>query len=238
MGKLSYLSALVLSILVAGCGSENAQEIIGKPKAYEFQITVTNLTAGQPLSPAALILHDPGWHLFSTGVTASEGLEYIAEAGDNQPLMRLLRHNVRVRKTDIGAAPILPGGSESFVIRVRDRGQLFLSYAAMLVNTNDGFAGLDALKLSDMAKGAHIEHQLMSYDSGTEANSETANTVPGPAVAGGLGQGFNPARDDVRDQVYVHPGVVSVDDGLDTSALSSLQRWDNPVARIEITRLD
>jgi hypothetical protein len=35
----------------------------------------------------------------------------------------------------------------------------------------------------------------------------------------------------------MHPGIISKDDGLTTSALTSINRWDNPVARITITRL-
>ena len=48
------------------------------------------------------------------------------------------------------------------------------------------------------------------WDSGTEANSETAATIPGPA---GGGEGFNATRDD-SDTVSFHSGVISQDDGL------------------------
>jgi len=36
--------------------------------------------------------------------------------------------------------------------------------------------------------------------------------------------------------VLVHAGVISVDDGLTTSALNESHRFDNPVVRITITR--
>ena len=70
---------------------------------------------------------------------------------------------------------------------------------------------------------------LLSYDAGTELNRETAATL-GSA-------GFNAARDDVTSTLTVHGGVVSKDDGLTNSALTQLEKWDNPVARVSIKRM-
>ena len=72
------------------------------------------------------------------------------------------------------------------------------------------------------------------WDSGTELNDELAATIPGPA---GGGEGFNTTRDDT-DVVSFHPGVISQDDGLATSALSGNHRFLNPGARITITRTE
>jgi len=83
-----------------------------------------------------------------------------------------------------------------------------------------------------LAVGESLMVATRAYDAGTEANSETSATVPGPA---GGGTGFNVVRDDV-DRVSLHSGVVSNQDGLPTSALSDLQRFDNPTARIVVTR--
>jgi len=58
--------------------------------------------------------------------------------------------------------------------------------------------------------------------------------VPGPAAGG---EGFNVTRDDLVDRVTVHAGVVTRDDGLSTSALDVSHRFDNPVARIVVTRI-
>ena len=77
-----------------------------------------------------------------------------------------------------------------------------------------------------------------AYDTGTEANTESADTVPGPAAGGGAQEGFNAARDDVRDAVFVHAGVITADDGLTSSTLSFTNRWDNPVMQVEIERLN
>ena len=71
-----------------------------------------------------------------------------------------------------------------------------------------------------------------AYDAGTEANSEAAGTIPGPADSG---EGFNEERDDVN-YVAMHPGVVSQHDGLSSSVLSSQHKFDNPLTQVVITR--
>ena len=78
--------------------------------------------------------------------------------------------------------------------------------------------------------------RLNVYDSGTEADSETAATIPGPATMG-QGEGFNVARDDRADQVTMHPGVVTQDDGLPDSVLDSTHRFDNLVAKVTVKRV-
>ena len=82
-----------------------------------------------------------------------------------------------------------------------------------------------------------MSFNVLSYDSGTEANLETSDTVPGPAATGGLQEGFNAARNDIRDAVYVHAGVVTRDDGLDDSALSEIHRWDHPAISVLVERM-
>jgi hypothetical protein len=101
----------------------------------------------------------------------------------------------------------------------------------MLGKTNNGFTGVSAQSLATLAVGATVNTHLLSYDAGIERNTETAATVPGLG-----GEGFNPARDDIINTVQLHPGVVSMDDGLPTSGLTQVNRWDNPVALLSITR--
>ena len=97
----------------------------------------------------------------------------------------------------------------------------------MLVNTNDGFIGLNGVDISELGIDESLVLYARVYDAGTEANTETAATVPGQG-----GEGMNAARDD-RDFI----AVVSQDDGLATSALDASHRFDNPAARIVITRI-
>jgi len=101
------------------------------------------------------------------------------------------------------------------------------------VNTNDAFTALNNLGAANMAVGESRTATTISYDSGTEANTEAAGTIPGPADGG---EGFNAVRDDIANEVRMHSGVLSADDGLNSSRLSEIHRWDNPVARITVTR--
>lgn len=87
----------------------------------------------------------------------------------------------------------------------------------------------------------------VTWDAGTEANTETAATMPGPAAsaAGGGGEaaGYDVVRDDLADAVRLHQGVVTsanADDpsreGLSTSVLTEAHRFDFPTSRVVITR--
>jgi hypothetical protein len=86
-----------------------------------------------------------------------------------------------------------------------------------------------------MAVGDVLTIHGIAYDAGTEADSELATDIPGPA---GGGEGYNAARDDQADQVAMHAGVISGDDGFATSDLTEQHRFDNPVVEVRISRTD
>ena len=140
-------------------------------------------------------------------------------------------HNVLATAT--GAGVLLPGTTESADLTVTTAGSIRLTLATMLVNTNDAFGGLNARSLDHLAVGQSATFLAPAYDAGTEANSESAASVPGPAAGG---EGFNIVRDDM-DFVHLHPGVLSSQDGLAGSALSNAHRWDNPVFKLVVTRI-
>ncbi|GAB3026548.1 spondin domain-containing protein [Bowmanella dokdonensis] len=224
------MSPLVLVLALSGCWLDDDKiEQVAEPEPVmvRYEVTVTNLTAGQPISPLALLLHESG-RLWEVGQSASVALEQVAEEGNNQAMLA----TERVLASSAGESPILPGQSETLSISIEEKTDSLLSIAAMLGNTNDGFTGLNALDLAQLSEGDSWEGNSFAYDAGTEANSESLHTVPGPAAGG---EGFNGARDD-RDFISMHPGVVSAPDGLPDSALTVAQRFDNPVARIRITR--
>lgn len=220
-----FMVPLIGMAVLAGCHDN------GHMASYE--VTVTNLSEAQPLSPPALVLHRPGYHLWQVGSAASDGLEQLAEGGATSALLTEAEAELAVKATGADSAVILPGMQSSVIIDSVHYNDLALSLAAMLVNTNDGFAGVNAERVGDL--GVHDSHSIdvVAYDAGTEANSESAATVPGPAAGG---EGYNSTRDD-RNTVGGHPGVISADDGLNGSALSAAHRFDNPVARITVTRL-
>lgn len=205
------------------------------PAMASFDVTVVNLTNAQPLSPAAVMAHQSGYSIFAIGSPASAGLEEMAEGGDNTALLAEAGADAMVIVTGSGAAPIGPAGSETVTLDMLDseRAGLQVSVGTMLVNTNDAFSGLNGVSVAEMAVGETLQFDAIAYDAGTEADTEMAIHIPGPA---GGGEGFNATRDDGADQVAMHAGVVSQDDGLATSDLTEQHRFDNPVVRIRIER--
>ncbi|NNC65679.1 MAG: hypothetical protein HKN84_12905 [Gammaproteobacteria bacterium] len=202
-----------------------------------FEVTTTNLTNAQPLSPAAVIAHQSGYSVFEIGTPATIGLEVLAEDGTTSALIAGARASAAVVATATGAAPIGPAGSETIAIDVptSELSGLTLSTSMMLVNTNDAITGINGVDVSSLAVGDSVTLRSIAYDAGTEANTEAAVHIPGPA---GGGEGFNGARDDVADRVAMHSGVVSQDDGKPTSDLTGQHRFDNPVAAIRIERIN
>jgi len=204
----------------------------------KYSITVTNLTSGQPFSPLVYSLHYSGFSPFTIGMPATIGLEKIAESGAADDFISAARSNPDVVIADHATGLTLPGETKmlsvTLSIDMAKSNQLLFSLVNMLGNTNDAFAGVDGAAIGALAVDQSLTLNAISYDAGTEMNTESAATVPGPA---GGGEGFNALRDDIADQVTVHPGAVTHDDGKVDSTLTQIHRWDNPVARITITRL-
>lgn len=234
------VAASAAGLLLTACGSsDDTPAPLPPPPPASFELTLTNLTAGQPLSPLVAIAHDGSFALMTIGEPASVELERLAEGAETDPLVAVARASAMVSTTAVGTGgPVAPGASTtvSFDVPQGALATAHLSLATMLVNTNDAIAALDGQAIGALAVGESMSVDLASYDTGTEANSESADTIPGPAGAGGAQQGFNAARDDIGDAVHAHSGAVTAADGLVGSALTALYRWDNPVARVRVRR--
>jgi len=70
---------------------------------------------------------------------------------------------------------ILPGASTSFEVSVSGNDRL-LSFVSRLVNTNDGFIGLDAIRLT----GGTKTYPLYALDAGTEMNDQLMASINTP----------------------------------------------------------
>ncbi len=234
--KFSTAAILSLTLLLGACSDDDDDEemmvepeLTPMPVNVSYEVSVTNLTYGQPMSPIGVALHSEG-QLWMVGESASAELEQMAEGGDNSALLALSVVNASAS----GDAPFGPGATQTVTVTIEDTTDSKLSLVSMLVNTNDAFTGLNAIDLASLAAGDSWTGYAGVYDAGTEANSEMAGTIPGP-IDGGTG--FDAARDDV-DFVAMHPGVVSMDDGLSTSVLTQAHRFDNPAVYITITRTE
>ncbi|MGX1114202.1 hypothetical protein ACSSVW_003645 [Pseudoalteromonas sp. MBR-15] len=227
------LIILALGVSLAACSDSDNNDVEVKPPvvvtptSYEFTVTITNLTAAQPFSPVALIAHTEGM-LWQIGNSASEALERMAEGGDNSQLLTV----DFATHAQSAENPLPPGEQLTLTFTSEQLESLKISLATMLVNTNDAFTGLNAIDVSSLAVNESLSRNSLAYDAGTEANSEASGTIPGPADSG---EGYNENRDDINS-VAMHPGVVSQDDGLTDSVLTSQHKFDNPVAQIIITR--
>ncbi|MFC1748245.1 spondin domain-containing protein [Pseudomonadota bacterium] len=220
--KFSILALTSLALLQA-CNLTDENTL------KRYSVTVTNLTNNQPLAPVGTVLHKEGYHAYSVGGTASNQLESLAESGDNSTLLSTAEADVMVIDTISGSGVITPGSSETMTVQGMGA-QPRLSLVSMLVNTNDGFVAIDSSDISELASGESRVMYTKAYDAGTEANTEAASDVPGQS-----GEGFNMARND-RDFVAIHAGIVGMDDGLATSVLDQSHRFDNPVAKVVVTR--
>jgi len=234
LNKKSLLLPL-LGIALLGCGGDDDKDemvIPVEPPAptpmYSYEVTVSNLTYAQPLSPIGIALHKEG-NFWQLGEMASTELETLAESGDNSALLALDMVDISVSDS----APLGPGNSITLTVTTEDMMDAKLSLVSMMVNTNDGFSGLNAIDVSALEVGVKLNFKTRAYDSGTEANDEAIGTIPGPAD---MGEGFNALRNDV-DFVAVHPGVVGNDDGLSQSVLNYEHKFDNPLMAVSITRI-
>lgn len=229
-------------------GSDGQDGINGNSAVYTVQIT--NLTYSQPFAPAAVILHESGFHSFSEGEPASMGIEIMAEGGDPSMVITEAMDSTDFLDAQNSGGILGPrsmGTELTLVVPELDADDLRLTVTTMLVNTNDAFTGLNAANVSNMAVGDIKTFMTVTWDAGTEANTETAATMPGPAAgaAGGGGEaaGYDVVRDDLADAVRLHQGVVTSAnandpsrEGLSTSVLTEAHRFDFPTSRVVITR--
>jgi hypothetical protein len=100
----------------------------------------------------------------------------------------------------------------------------------MLVNTNDGFFAVDTEALPRFRGGSRT-YYAVAYDAGSELNNEHCDFVPGPACEGISGENYR-AVEGAEGFVYVHNGVHGIADLEPT-----MQDWNNPVAKVVVTRI-
>ena len=226
---LSLTGIILAGTLLSGCADDDNNST---PAMATYTVTVTNLTANQPLSPPAVVLHTGTYAGWAIGQAASSGLEVLAEGGDSTDFLAEAGLSSAVRGTASGAAIVAPGASDTFQVTGIASQDLRLTTATMLVNTNDAFTGVTGKAIGKLAVSDRLTFDILPYDAGTELNSETAGTIPGPAAGG---TGYEVGGSD-SNFVSIHGGVVTQADGLAGSALDESHRFMSPVGQIIITR--
>ncbi len=171
-----------LAVAVAAVGAVAAvlalAAVAASPAAGQqnvtYNVTIENLTSGQPFTPPVVVAHTSGADAFEVGQAASAELQAIAENGNNDPLVALLGGSTAVLDSATGTAPVKPG--ESATLTVEAPAGSLLSVVFMLICTNDGFSGVDSMTLP--ASGSETV-DANAYDAGTEDNTEVFdNMVP------------------------------------------------------------
>ena len=209
-------------VAVLSVGIINAQE--PSPNAEKMvQVSFTNLTRGQIMSPIFVARHDAdAAPLYRLAHPATDALAMMAEDADASGLMAAWDPDsddsvAETRVVGLDGGPIPPGETVTMLFEIEDD-KAMLSLASMLVTTNDAFAGANHL---DLSRSRTLN--LTAYDSGTEANSEDCAYIPGPPCG-------NHARDNAEAEgfVHVHAGIHGED--LDPAT----HDWRNPVARLSI----
>jgi Spondin_N/PEP-CTERM motif len=108
----------------------------------DLQISVTNNqpAGGFALTPVWVGIHDGTFSTFTDGGTASAALQALAELGDTSGLMGDFAG--QGAQTTVGGGPFVPGASGSTILNVANPSvDQFLSFAAMVVPSNDFFTG-------------------------------------------------------------------------------------------------
>ena len=188
-----------------------------------YKATITNLTKGQVMTPAVMIVHRPSFSLFTLGEAASAGLQLQARDGDPTLLLDELAVADGVISTTVGGSPILWGETQVIEFSASPRDQLSIS--SMLASTNDALVARRGLPLKSV-KGRKRVVLLHVYDAGAEINDELCASIPGPPCN-------NPFVDTVDNEgfVHFHPGL-GLQGDLDQS-----HTFANIAARIVVERI-
>lgn len=231
---VAVLAAIAMLTAVVGASSAAAVE------SRTYTVTITNLTDGQPFTPALATTHQGNTGLFRVGSTASFELKEIAENGNLNPMVATVSDsahfdNLVVQTGSTGVPPVMPGETISFQIEAAPPFN-FLSWASMLICSNDGFTGVDTLKLPARI-GESVTVSTQGYDAGTEINTEAwSDLVPpcGPLTGqDNMGQGTGSSDPGLAEGgvIHHHGGILGIAD-LD----ASINDWDNPVAVLTVER--
>jgi hypothetical protein len=231
---MKKLNILILASLVisATAFADNKQKGKGKSKIQTYEITITNLTSGQSFTPILAATHTKDVRFFSLGAAPSDEMADLAEGGATGGLQDYLEtmpdYVMDITGTDGGL--IGPGQSRTIYLS-GDKNSNRLSFAGMLLPSNDSFVAISSMKLPK----DHDARLTLAYDAGSELNDELCANIPGPqcaAINGGMmGESFSMGL--AEGYVHVSRGISGEGD-LSASAYD----WRNPVAQVSVRRMD
>ena len=237
-GRLIFLLAVLQVVAMIGAAPAQA----GGTRTYD--VTIRNLTVGQPLSPPLLATHRGNYELFSPGASATHGLQQLAENWNQGPLRDELAGTRGVFDVQSSHLPLAPpsrqanvGLSNSITIKITaGKGARFLTVASMLMCTNDGFTSTGAPIQLPRVVGEPLRTVTMGWDAGTEVNTEAWGDLVdacqmlmnGPGVAGSSTTNAALAE---NGTVHHHGGIHGGGD------LGSFHGFADPIAEVTVLRV-
>ncbi|MEM1187481.1 MAG: spondin domain-containing protein [Pseudomonadota bacterium] len=221
-----------------------AAAVAAPAQAVDFDVAITNLTRGSYFTPFLVTAHADSAALFTTGQPASANLAAMAEGGDISGLAAdVAALNATTVENPAGGL-LGPGESTTASLNTDDApDNTRLSIVAMILPSNDGFMGLNAIEIPTMP-GTYV-YNVNAYDSGSEANDEVQGSgAPGeagfpapPPVAASSGTGGTGVPTVAEGFVHIHRNVLGDDDlsGGMSDIVNTVHRWLNPVVRVVVT---
>ncbi len=218
LSKLGLAASLIFSTISIAHADKNYYA------TPQYKVTITNITKGQSFTPILAATHTKKVSLFSLGEPASAELGQIAEGGNIAPLNEQLSNNRRVGTTTASEGLLMPGQSVELTLDASYKHRQ-ISFAAMLLPTNDTFVAINGVRLP-----SHGKKQIFAnaYDAGTETNDELCSSIPGPACGG---VPFSP-EDEGEGYIFISSGIHGIGD-----LESSQYDWRGKVAKVVIEKM-
>ncbi len=216
----------------------------GFGQAAELDVQITNLTRGSYFTPFLVAAHPSDFRLFTVGSPASASLQAMAEGGDIAGLSAdAAAANATLVENPAGGL-LAPGASTSASLNTDAApDNTHLSVVAMILPSNDGYAGLNAMEIP--TEPGTYSWNVNAYDAGSEGNDEVVGSgAPGepgypapPPVLASSGSGGTGIDAVAEGFVHIHRNVLGDDDlsGGNSDIDSSVHRWLNPVVRVVVT---
>ncbi|MFI3135757.1 MAG: spondin domain-containing protein [Methylococcaceae bacterium] len=220
---MKKMTAKALSVLGLMTGLVTSHYV----HASDYQVTVTNLTRGQPIGKILAIAHTNTVSAFQVGSPAIKEVAAIAQDGQTALLKALAQSAPQVVGGIYeGTSATPPGASTTFTLST-DGNKTSFTLLAMMVNTNDAFIGLPGIQLPTDATPS--VQMLAAMDAGVEDNDENCLYIPGPFCN-------NPGKSSTvagEGYIYISPGIHGIG-----SLPAAIYDWRNPAARVKIVKLN
>ncbi len=99
---ITAIVAMLAVVSIAGIPESNAT------KSQMYEVTITNLTPGQPITPPLLVTHSVNAGFFSIREMVSDNVQQLAENGNSEPLVKMLQGKSGILSIVQGETPLVP----------------------------------------------------------------------------------------------------------------------------------